>query len=578
MADRMIIKIADFIVSPLAVGTHANYQRIKAGESALQRREHFLGMTKPVMVSAFDDDRLESICLDYGIRKSDGTRFERMAILSVAGAVRGKDIPLDGDRTLFVFATTKGNVALLDEQFATLPNREDHILLVETARTVSRYFGNSCEPLVVSNACISGLSAQIEAVRALDSGAYDYVVVIGVDELSPFIVSGFQALNAMSADECRPFDEDRIGLNLGEAAACIIYTRLENYSTPDAWQIVRGASYNDAYHTSSPSKTAEGACRSLTETLRGERLDDIAFINVHGTATLFNDEMEAVAIHRAALSHLPANGLKGFLGHTLGASGVVETLISMEALDDDTVLATRGYHNRGVSRPVNLSAEHRAASGHSFIKMMSGFGGCNAAILFRRGSVGTQSLESKHSAKVLHTVHLTEHSLTVDGVDQEIEGCGMQLLKWLYHNRIGDYPKYHKMDPMSKLGFLASELLIAAEGALRFVERSDRAIVIVGRSSSICADQAYQQTIASADNYFPSPAAFIYTLPNIVTGEIAIRNNYRGETLYLAQDSPQNTLPLMAQLLHEPGITSVLGGWIEMPQSGNFEAICYLLA
>jgi 3-oxoacyl-[acyl-carrier-protein] synthase-1 len=153
----------------------------------------------------------------------------------------------------------------------------------------------------------------------------------------------------------------------------------------------------------------------------------------------------------------------------------------------------------------------------------------------------------------------------------------MDMLKWLYHNRVGDYPKYYKMDPMTKLGFLASELLLAAEGGERFAERTDRAVVIVGRSSSICADRLYQQTIQDADNYFPSPAAFIYTLPNIVAGEIAIRNIYRNETLYVAHESADGVIPLMTQMLTAPGVESVVGGWVEMEDTGSFDATLYII-
>jgi 3-oxoacyl-[acyl-carrier-protein] synthase-1 len=215
--------------------------------------------------------------------------------------------------------------------------------------------------------------------------------------------------------------------------------------------------------------------------------------------------------------------------------------------------------------------------------MMSGFGGCNAAILFRHGETDTpqQKITSQPvatcEARIVHSVHLTERSLTVDGEEQTVEGCGMDMLKWLYHNRVGDYPKYYKMDPMTKLGFLASELLLAAEGGERFAERTDRAVVIVGRSSSICADRLYQQTIQDADNYFPSPAAFIYTLPNIVAGEIAIRNIYRNETLYVAHESADGVIPLMTQMLTAPGVESVVGGWVEMEDTGSFDATLYII-
>ena len=153
----------------------------------------------------------------------------------------------------------------------------------------------------------------------------------------------------------------------------------------DSWQAVKGAVRNDASHISNPSKTAEGCYRSLRSVTDGVDRTDIAFINVHGTSTLYNDEMEAVAIARAGLQDTPINSLKGYYGHTMGAAGVLETILSMHALDEGLVLATRGFEELGVSRRVNVSAQNMPVSGNAFVKLLSGFGGCNAAMLFRKG-------------------------------------------------------------------------------------------------------------------------------------------------------------------------------------------------
>lgn len=157
----------------------------------------------------------------------------------------------------------------------------------------------------------------------------------------------------------------------------------------------------------------------------------------------------------------------------------------------------------------------------------------------------------------------------------------MDMLKALYRTHVGDYPKFYKMDPLCRLGFLASELLLQAEaeteGLPRFTEREDRAVVLVGRSASVCADRAYQETIRSAEEFFPSPAAFIYTLPNIVTGEIAMRNHYHGETTYLLQETPADVRRLLTQVLRAPGTHSVLGGWIDIANTDTFSANMYII-
>ena len=112
---------------------------------------------------------------------------------------------------------------------------------------------------------------------------------------------------------------------------------------------------------------------------------ELACVNVHGTSTLYNDEMESIALQRAGLSEVPLNALKGVFGHTMGAAGVLESLISMQAADAGLVLGTRGFSRMGVSCPVNISADKRTTGRKAFIKLLSGFGGCNAAMLFRKG-------------------------------------------------------------------------------------------------------------------------------------------------------------------------------------------------
>ncbi len=578
----MTIRLSDYIVSPLALGTRANYERVKAGESRLCTHVGKWGLPEPFVASMMDDVVLAEACAEEGIGEGY-TRFERMAILAAARALHGTGIPADGGEVLFILSTTKGNVGILDGSEAREypPLRT---LLTEAAGQIAKWFGNQNEPLVVCNACVSGLSAQAEAARALETGRYKYAVVIGADVLSPFAVSGFQSLKAFSDSLCRPFDEERTGLNLGEAAACIIYgtDSDEGRGGEEHWHIVSCANRNDAFHLTNPSKTAEGAFRSLQSVLSEQDTSGLAFVNVHGTATLFNDEMETVALKRAGLDTLPAYALKGYFGHTMGAAGVLETLICMEAADDGIVLGTKGFEHLGVSSTINLSGAHRPAEGKAFLKIMAGFGGCNAAVIFRKGK---PVAARKHpiptfDTKVTHTVCLTERDAVVDGERIKTEGTGMDMLKGLYRTRVGDYPKFHKMDSLCKLGFIAAELLLEAEAkakdVARFTPREDRAMVFVGRSASACADREFSQTITPED-YYPSPSAFIYTLPNVLAGEIAIRNHYHGETIYLAQDSPAGVRQLMEQAFSDPATHSVIGGWVEIDNTDKFEATLHII-
>lgn len=379
----MIRKIADNIYSPLGVTTAENYAAVKQGRSMLRSYPAgTMDLPETFTASLFDWGRVEPL---------DGyTRFERIVIQSVGRALAQTDVDVHSDRVLFVLSTTKGNVELLDSRSQQFP--ADRVLPGVAARVVAAYFGFNREPLVVSNACISGLSAQITAMRLIESGACDVAVVCGADVQSRFIISGFGSFKALSPMECRPFDIERLGLNLGEAAATVIYERsekrgerIEKRGERSEWFAVRGAVRNDAFHISGPSPKGEGSYRAIRAALGDTPADELAFINVHGTSTMYNDEMESAAIDRAGLLDVPVNSLKGYYGHTMGAAGVLETILSMAAVDDGCILGTRGYEELGVSHRVRVSGQHAVTTKQSFLKLLSGFGGCNAAMLFKKG-------------------------------------------------------------------------------------------------------------------------------------------------------------------------------------------------
>ena len=178
-----------------------------------------------------------------------------------------------------------------------------------------------------------------------------------------------------------------------------------------------------------------------------------------------------------------------------------------------------------------------------------------------------------------HIVVLNDKSVMVDGVPMQLENQGMAMLNDVYRSRIGDYPKFFKMDALCKVGFVASELLLKAETDGEISQRkahgtSSRAVLLFNRSGSLNADTKYQTTIQEADNFFPSPAIFVYTLPNIVTGEIAIRNLYYGETNFIVLDSMDlhTMAEQIANAFQDTETESVLTGWVDCYDENHFEA------
>ncbi len=578
--------LATNVTSPLGMTTEENYRAVKAGHSALRRYEGQWGLPEPFTASLFTNEQQQTLAID-GL-----TRFESLAVYSVREALdQVPSLDITAKNVIFILSTTKANVELLSTYGSADVSSAKEALPSEAVQHIATHLGFTTEPVVVCNACISGVAAIILAQRLLDGGHYDYAVVCGADVQNRFTVSGFQSLKAVSADDCRPFDMERMGLNLGEAAATMVLSSKES-GTSTGFCITKGVIRNDAFHISSPSKNGEGAWVALNAVVgtdpQSPDTQHLAFINAHGTATMFNDQMESVAIERAGLNNIPVNGLKGYYGHTLGAAGILETVISLAALHDNTILATRGFEERGVSGKIKVTHSNSTTDKTAFIKMISGFGGGNAAITVLDLSPSTldrrlstldfrpSTFDFRPSTLDLqyptHRVTLTPTAVTVDGRPLPEPPA----LTSLYKRFVGDYPKYYKMDGLSRLGFITSELLLQAEKAVNgqwSTVNDSRAIVLFNSSSSIAADKKYQETIAE-DNFFPSPSVFVYTLPNIVTGEIAMRNDYHGETSFfiLSKRDEELMQQIIKSTFLDKAVKSMITGWIDYYSDSDYEA------
>jgi len=598
----------------LGISSEANYEAVKHGRSGLRSICDYAGVPFNFMAALFDEsaiEKLKDISSPHSeiFTKQKLTRFETLVLLSVYKAIEG--LELDPERTIFVLASTKLNVVRLngdvtankDDDVApatedgVAANTEDDTIVNpgKCAAKLSRILGLSTAPITVCNACISGVSALIAAQRLVDSGAYDNAVVCGADEQSPFIISGFQSFHSLSESECRPFDMERTGLNLGEAAATIVLGR-DADDNVGQWRIIKGAVRNDAYHLSTPHPQGEGAGLALSEVIAG--CDELpAMINAHGTATMYNDQMESKAISRSGLTDVPVNAYKGNFGHTMGAAGVLETIITMLALDEHRVLATKNYAELGVSGKIKIADTTLEADRQDFVKMISGFGGCNAAVRVAKtdscnaglssdaGYIATGSAMTECSTcaetnyAVICTVDITPSSVTVNGAKKDYYETGDALITEIYRKEVGDYPKFYKMDPLARLAFVASELLLDATGEERFVECADRAVVLCNSESTLHADLKHAASIADKDNFFPSPSVFLYTLPNVTCGEIALRNKYHGESGFylLSEENANQEQDIINCTLADKKMRYMIFGWVSYVGGNNYKARLQLI-
>jgi 3-oxoacyl-[acyl-carrier-protein] synthase I len=362
--------VADSIVSPLGRTSAENYSEVRKKNSGVKVIHDPSLSSSPIAAAKISGLNIPST----------STRFETLCCEVIQNVM--KEVSLPAQETLLILSTTKGNVDYLDESKPSHP----HIHLYASAEFLQKKFGFQ-KSLVVSNACISGVMAITVASRFLKQGLYEHAVVVGADTLNHFVVSGFQSLAALSDETCKPFDAQRKGINLGEAAAAVVIsTNPQGLNKKASVKILGSGFTNDANHISGPSRTGEELSTAIHKALNESAvtIDEVDFISAHGTATPFNDEMESKAFALAGLSNVPLHSLKGYFGHTLGAAGVLETIIGTHCLMQNEVVPTNGFEKLGVSKRINVAQHLQSKNLKTFLKTASGFGGCNAAIVLQK--------------------------------------------------------------------------------------------------------------------------------------------------------------------------------------------------
>ncbi|NMR35115.1 beta-ketoacyl synthase [Chryseobacterium aquaticum] len=372
------IYITDYnCVTPLGFDVESNWKALLQGKSGVGLQK-ITENHEAFFVSKIDDKKLENE-FKNNFDNQDFTRLEKMFLLSLKPLIERRQI---SDETAFILSTTKGNISLLKNK-TTLP---ESVFLSNLAQKIADFFGFKTKPIVISNACVSGVMAISVAKNMILAGKYKDAFVIAGDEISEFVISGFNSFQAIGSEPCKPYDKNRNGINLGEATAAVYITSELNQSEKFKFKILGDSAINDANHISGPSRTGDGLYESVKNTMKEAKIsaDQIDFISAHGTATLYNDEMEAIAFNRMNLQNVPLNSLKGFYGHCLGAAGLLESIISMESASQNTLIQSKNFEEEGTSKSLNIIKENQPATIKYILKTASGFGGCNAAIVLEK--------------------------------------------------------------------------------------------------------------------------------------------------------------------------------------------------
>ena len=487
------------------------------------------------------------------VKMTDGySRFESFIIEQIQNVVAKSGIDLSSDDVQLVVSTTKGNI---DYLALDCDNIIDKTFIDTSVQSVADYFKCKNTPIIISNACISGVSAFVVARWMLVTEKCKHVVVAGCDALCEFITSGFASFKSISERPCRPYDENRDGLTLGEAAAAIVLTTDESMADAAHIRLAGGAVSNDANHISGPSRTGDGLYFAISNAMNeaGVTREDIGFLNTHGTATRYNDEMESKAVAWAELTDKPLNSLKGYIGHTLGASGVVETIVCAEQIKQSYIFGTKGFTKSDTPHELTLSSDIQRFEKQCCVKTASGFGGCNAAIVLDNETARLQDYKTTSVVgKVVAEYSLPQSELPfAEFIRNEFKSFGESNMK------------FYKMSDMSKALYVAVAHLLNIE-SFDETEPSRRAIVLANKSASLDADIIHQEIINKHLPEGASPAAFVYTLANVAAGEICIRHKIQGDnTFFIENEDSGLSYQYAKSLIERDRADAVICGWCE---------------
>ena len=299
---------------------------------------------------------------------------------------------------LTVIGTTSGGMSYGERYYRSLQGAGD---LRHAATWIANYpaqkpvidaqaaFGISAPCEVIANACASGTNAIGHAFECVRSGRYQRVLAGGYDALAEMVFVGFDSLQASTQEKCRPFDQNRSGMVLGEGAAVLAMENLELARRRDAPVLAEIIGYGistDNFHITQPEPSGSGPRQAMQRALESAHISaaDVDYINAHGTATLLNDTAEGKAIS-ALFNGVPVSSTKSMMGHSLGAAGAIEAIVCLLALEHQFLPANINFSRLDDDLDLNIVAnEARPAAVRTALSNSFGFGGTNASVVMRK--------------------------------------------------------------------------------------------------------------------------------------------------------------------------------------------------
>jgi 3-oxoacyl-[acyl-carrier-protein] synthase II len=367
------VVVACDMVTAFGAGADACWNGIRRGETAITELSRF-------NTQAFQSRNAATVAgLKYLQRDSLVMQMFRLMFKN-----NPHSIPKDAK---LILATTKGEIDLLEKKFLRGKGNASNSKLSCLLKKVSALAGIQDSGIIISAACSSSSAALARGASMIRSGYSDCLLITACDSVTEFVFSGFSSLMALDKIAARPFDKDRKGLSLGEAASYALLmseARAKKEKREIMGEIKGWGLSDDANHMTGPSRTSEGLIMAINKALKSAAVSesDICFISAHGTGTLFNDEMEMRAFHSVFKKRTPVYSVKGAIGHTMGSAGLVETIIALRALKEKTVPPTVNLKTADDDAQGWVSDKHRTLP-HNKTALITnaGFSGINTALV-----------------------------------------------------------------------------------------------------------------------------------------------------------------------------------------------------
>jgi len=398
------LQISDFTLSTaLGCGVEINRQKLHSGDSGLRICDFFdinSGDVKPLQTFIGQVDELNDISFDAAFGKFE-CRNNALSLLTLQqddflskakklieryGASRVGLFM--GTSTSGIHQTEKAYMERLDHE-SLLPDWFDYANthnVFSTTEFVRAYLGIQGFTSVISTACSSSAKVFASAERAINAGYCDAAIVGGSDTLCLTTLYGFNSLQLVSSQPCKPSDESRDGISIGEACGFAILEKADDVQQESEFLLGGYGESSDAYHMSSPHPEGEGARLAMEKALNmaNAQAGDIHYINLHGTATPANDLAEGYAVSNLLGNEVACSSTKGWTGHTLGAAGIIEIIFSMIAMQDNLLLRSLNTEVRDQNISSNILQENQEAKLNRVLSNSFGFGGNNCSLLVEK--------------------------------------------------------------------------------------------------------------------------------------------------------------------------------------------------